>query len=155
MTGALIKKRQYWLTLVPDDAILEYLKDKPVGSVDAISGILDKVKYNIWCMKEPDYVMKIMATGGSLCSEGGREVKHSWKENGQIKAASFTYTKPYKWHFKYCHAVDDHNNLCHALPSLEDTWKTDQWPLLVFTFLLAVTEVNVYLIHKNVVHENS
>ncbi len=96
-----------------------------------------------------------MATGGSLCSEGGREVKQSWKENGQIKSASFTYTKPYKWHFKYHHAVDDHNILFHALPSLEDTWKTDQWPLLVFTILLAVTEVNVYLIHKNVVHKNS
>ena len=66
--------------------------------------------------------------------------------NGEKK--KFQYTKPYDWHFRYRHAVDDHNNLRHALPSLEDTWTTTRWEIRVFTFLLAITEVNVYLALK-------
>jgi hypothetical protein len=44
--------------------------------------------------------------------------------------------------------VDNHNNLRHALPSLEDTWVTQRWEIRAFYFLLAITEVNVYLALK-------
>jgi hypothetical protein len=44
--------------------------------------------------------------------------------------------------------VDDHNNLRHALPSLEDTWTTHRWEIRVFSFLLAITEINIYLALK-------
>ena len=33
-------------------------------------------------------------------------------------------------------AVDDHNNLRHAIPSLEMTWTTHHWPCRVFCFCL-------------------
>ncbi len=39
-----------------------------------ISGVLDGVKYFLCGMKEPDYIMKMMATGGSLFTGGCREV---------------------------------------------------------------------------------
>ncbi len=64
--GALIKKRQYWPLLVPGVAMNSHFHNKQVGKCDAISGVLDEEKYFIWGMKEPDYVMKIMATGGAL-----------------------------------------------------------------------------------------
>ena len=53
------------------DAIKEhYAQDGVnVGDVDAIQGIKDGVPYTIWGMKEPDYVMSMMATGGSLTSD--------------------------------------------------------------------------------------
>ncbi len=73
--AALIKKQRYWPILVPGAHIIDYFKDKAVGSIDAISGVLDGIKYNIWCMKEPEYCMSIMATGGALCSAEGKEVK--------------------------------------------------------------------------------
>ena len=41
--------------------------------------------------------------------------------------------------------VDDHNNLRHSSPSIEETWKTHRWENRVFAFLLAITEVNLYL----------
>ncbi len=63
---ALIKKRWYWPTLVPGDAIDSHFNNKQVGECNAISGVLDEEKYFIWGMKEPDYVMKIMASGGAL-----------------------------------------------------------------------------------------
>eukprot|EP00804_Cyclotella_cryptica_P016494 CCRYP_004714-RA/>CCRYP_004714-RA protein AED:0.38 eAED:-0.33 QI:0/-1/0/1/-1/0/1/0/213 len=96
-------------------------------------------------MKEPDYVMKIMATGGVL-EEDDTYRSTFCCTDGQ--AVHFKYKKPFDWHFCYRHAVDDHNNLRHALPSLEDTWITQRWEIWVFSFLLAITEVNVYLALK-------
>ncbi len=151
-SAALIKKRRYWPTLVPGDHVLDYFKSKVVGTVDAISGILDNVKYTIWCMKEPDYVMQIMATAGLLCSMGGKEVKRVYSEGGETKTTTFQYTKPFEWHFRYRHAVDDHNNLRHAVPSIEGTWLTDRWPICVFAYLLSVTEINAYLTVKHFVY---
>ena len=94
------------------------------------------VPYTLWGMKEPDYVMRMMASGGPLSVTTGCRTT-TRRVDGTT--TSFQYTCPYDWHFRYRHAVDDHNNLRHALPSLEDTWRTIRWPTCVFTFLLAVT----------------
>ena len=42
------------------------LQDIEVGETAAIKGIQDGVTYNLWMMKMPDYIMKMMATGGNL-----------------------------------------------------------------------------------------
>ncbi len=74
-------------------------------------------------MKDLDYVMKIMASGGALISDNNcKKVTRKWSEqNGTARQAQFTYMKPFDWHFCYCHIVDDHNNSCHASPALEET----------------------------------
>lgn len=46
--------------------MVEHMAGSDVGSVDAIKGFSEGVVYNLWTMKDPDYVMKMMATGGSL-----------------------------------------------------------------------------------------
>ena len=46
-----------------------HLKDIEVDETEAIQGTQDGVTYNIWMMKEPDYVMKMMATGGNLIAD--------------------------------------------------------------------------------------
>ena len=56
-------------------------------------------------------------------------------EDGVKVACRFRYPFPVDWHFKYRHAVNDHNNLRHALPS----------EVRVFSFILAVCEVNAFL----------
>lgn len=89
--------------------------------------------------------MRMMATGGALLSN------FTCKTTTRIYdgiTKTFQYTLPYDWHFRYRHAVDDHNNLRHATPSLEATWVTHRWEIRVFTFLLAITEVNAYLTVK-------
>jgi hypothetical protein len=140
--GALITKRRYWPKLVPGDAIDSRFSSLMVGQTDTVSGNLDGVDYSIFCMKEPDYVMKLMATGGVLQSDD--MCRETYRGAGADRI-SFRYTKPGDWHFRYRHAVDDHNNLRHSLPSLEDSWTTTRWEIRVFTFLLALTEVNIYL----------
>jgi hypothetical protein len=144
-SGALIKKHRYQPCYIAGDAIDAHMATKSVGDSDAVEGSLDDTQYNVWCMREPDYTMKIMGTASGLFSVDDRLHTRTWKEAGETKTASFHYPEPFFLHFKYRHAVDDHNNLRHAVPSIEETWITTRWVLRVFQFLLAVTEVNMYL----------
>ena len=43
------------------------------------------------------------------------------------------------------HAVDNHNNLQHAIPSIEGSWITHCWSNRVFSFILAISEVNTFI----------
>ena len=143
--GALIKKRKYWPKHVPGEAIDDAMTGKNVGECDSLSGSIDDIKYDIFCMKEPDYVMKIMSTYGALIEPPDqRESIRTYKKGGLSVTDTFKYKEPFANHFAYRHAVDDHNNLRHRLPSLEDTWVTHRWPLRVFSFILAISEVNTY-----------
>ena len=60
--SALIKKRRFWPKHVPGEHIDQHFEDKTVGDTDSLRGKIDNVHYDIMCMKEPDYVMKIMIT---------------------------------------------------------------------------------------------
>ena len=51
---------------IPGDEIDDHFKNKEMGEVDSLTGKLDGVHYDIFCMKEPDYIMKIMSTYGGL-----------------------------------------------------------------------------------------
>jgi len=148
--GALIKKRRYWPKHVPGDDIDLHFEDKEVGSTDALRGVIDNVPYNIFCMKEPDYTMKIMATYSGLTELDNQKesVRHFKGADGGDKVVRFKYAEPFANHFLYRHEVDDHNNLRHAVPSIEGSWITRRWANRVFAFLLAVNEVNVYLAFK-------
>lgn len=76
---------------------------------------------------------------GNICSSRSRAQLPRWVDH---------------WHFHYRHVVDDHNNLRHSLPSIEDTWRTDRWPARVFAFLLALSEVNAYLVMRHFVWDD-
>ncbi len=70
--AALIEKCRFGLTYIPDQHVIEQSQEKSVWMVDAISRALESIKCTICSIKEPDYVMQIMATGGALCTMGGR-----------------------------------------------------------------------------------
>ena len=90
--------------------------------------------------------MKMMACGGLLQAfDSCKETVRKWKENGLKVVRQFRYTCPFDWHFRYRHAVDDHNNLRHTMPSIEDSWVMHCWETRVFSFLLATTKVNAFL----------
>ncbi len=128
-------KPKYWPTLVSGMHVLDYFRSKVVSSIDAISSIHDIVKYIIWCMKEPDYIMKIMATVGSLCSIREKEGKHVYRgrknTNNNIpicKAIQMTLPLPLPY------AMGNHNNLHHDIPSIKRTWLIDWCCLVSFLF---------------------
>jgi hypothetical protein len=115
-----------------------------VGQTDALHGVLDGVSYDIFCMKEENYVMKIMATYGSECPPMRKRTKARRKLANGTKV-EFEYIEPIANHFDYRHCVDDNNHLRQMLPSIEGTWKTHRWVLRVLAFFVAVSEVNAFL----------
>jgi len=148
---AVIKKRRYWPAFVPGEAINREFADLElkVGDTMAITGKLDGEEYFLWALMEPTYIMKMMATGGPLlANDSCGEQKRRWIEGGVARADTFRFPCPYDWHYKFRHAIDDHNNLRHALPSIEHTITTTRWEMRVFSFVLAVTEVNAFLAHR-------
>ena len=112
--GILIKKRMYWPKHVLGDMIDKYFDNKDVVETDSLHGELDGIQYNISCMKEPQYVTKIMATySGLIVKEGQKESIRKYVRDDENKEISFKYTTPFSNHFDYRHVVDDHNNLRH------------------------------------------
>ena len=142
---ALIKKRKHWPAGIPGDNIKAHFDGKPVGSVDALKGTLDGVPFHVFCMKEPDYVMQIMSTYGTLETADGKESSRRFaSEDGVTQEVTFRYPEVVDMHYKYRHSVDDNNAKRQKPISLEETWQTTRWACRVWAFLLAVTEVNVF-----------
>lgn len=149
--AATIKKRRYWPKFVKGDEIAEHFRTKEVGEVDVLPGKLDGVPFSIHCMKEPDYVMSIMTSYGTTEEIAEGTTQRDYKDdNGEPVRKKFKYTEIIYNHFKYRHAVDDHNNKRHQPISFEEIWATKWWPNRVFAFFLAITEVNIKLVMENI-----
>jgi Transposase IS4 len=138
--SALTKKRRYWPKHINGAAILEHFHDKAIGSVDSIGGKLNNVKFDIFCMKDAGYTIIMMSSYGTNALMGSLQ---SRRVNGEL--ISIQYPEVVRNHYTYRHAVDDHNARRHAPISFERRWGTKSWASRVFSFLLAVTEVNVML----------
>jgi hypothetical protein len=111
--SALIKKRRYWPKDVDGDAIHDHFAAKDVGDVDAWPGELDGVRFHLFCMKEPDYVMSLMSTYGTTSPKHGdtSEKKRYYKNaRGEDVTKSFRYPEVVANHYAYRGCVDDHNN---------------------------------------------
>ena len=103
----------------------------------------------MYCMKEPDYVVSLMSTFGTLEPIGKASMKN-WLVQGTKRKKQVTYTEVIHNHYKFWHAVDDHNAKRHSPPiSLEVVWATKWWPNRLFAFILSVTEVNAMLAYKH------
>ena len=145
--SAMIKKRRYWPKHVKGDDIKERMKDKEVGTCERLPGILNGIYCDLYALKEPDYILMMMSTYGSLIIKDGQHDSIRLLTNGQTKR--FKYTEVVANHFMYRGAVDQHNAKRHDCGtknglSLEDTWVTNRWENNVFAFILAITEVNAY-----------
>jgi hypothetical protein len=133
--GCVLKENwRYWPANIPGDAMQTFFNREGVnvGNRHAIStGMMDGMVCNLWGMKEPNYAMRTMATSGPLAG------RHTCKEAaGEIKAVCWhTYACLFDWHFHYCHAVNNHNNLCHKLPLIKNSWCTMQLETCMFLFI--------------------
>ena len=144
--SAVIKKRRYWPKYVPGDLMDDHMKEKELGATDSIRGKFDSVDYDLFMTKDSDFVMKLMSTYGSLSvpSHQKETQRYSKDPNGLTTINSFKYTVPFANHYRFRHAVDDHNNLRQSSPAIEKTWNTTRWANCVFQFILAISELNTY-----------
>ena len=80
--AALIKKRNYWPKGVPGDAIDKYFSDKDVTHVDMLEAKTEEgpegKAFNFF-FKDPEYVMKIMATCMTLEELDGADTRQEYK----------------------------------------------------------------------------
>ncbi len=143
--SALIKKRKFWPKHVDGDKLAEHFHNKAVGTADARLGVKDGRSFYIYAMKEPDYTMMMMATYGNMQEVPEGNAKRTYKNGDQTTTTTFKYTTPFYNHFKFRHQVDDHNAKRHAPISVEDCLGARRWDVRQFSFLLALTEVNVKL----------
>ena len=140
--AALIKKRRYWPKHIKGNDIINHFANLDVGDVNALEGTMDGVALHVTAMKEPDYVMQLMTTYGTLNRFGVDKTRIFGAEK---RRQVFKYPEVVHNHYTYRHAVDDHNSRRQSPISLEETWATKWWPNQVFAFLLGVTEVNANL----------
>ena len=96
---------------------------KQVGDVDAWPGKLDGIKFYAQCLKEPDYIMSLMSTYGTL-ERSGDTKKRTYEENGAIEWKEFKYPEVVLNHFQFCNAVDASNSSRMSPIAIEETWKT-------------------------------
>ena len=145
--GPLIKKWRYWPKNIKEDMIDTYFKDEEGGKIDLWNGKLNDTPYNVFCLKKPDSVMKIMATHEELTLPEGQRKSTIVvrKDNGSTEINKFQDAVPFAYHFDYRNIVDNHNSLRHMYPSLEQIRVTHRWLTRVSTFLLDFSKVNTYL----------
>ena len=71
--------------------------------------------FKIFCSKESEYVMKIMATWMTLEELDGADTRREYKgRDGESLARLSKYSQPFGLPFRYRHQVDYHNNRRHA-----------------------------------------
>ena len=81
--------------------------------------------FTIFCFKELEYVMKIMATWMTLEELDGADTRPEYKgRDGESLTRLFKCRQPFGLHFRYLHQTDKHNNRRHAPISIERTWAT-------------------------------
>jgi hypothetical protein len=144
--SALIKKRKFWPKFVPGEDIIRHFDDRHVGTVDALRGVMNGKPFHIYAMKEPDYVMQLMSTYGTLERLGDDRIR----ELSDRSRIAFKYPEVVYNHYRYRDAVDNHNASRMYPIALEESWKTARWPCRVFQFLLAITEVNCRFARKEI-----
>ena len=107
-THTLIKKG-YWPKHVLGDDIIAHFVEKMVGETDVIHGELDSIPFYLYGMKDPNYVMQIMATYGAL-EEKGQDKKRNYIEDRNKKVTSFIYPEVEHNHYAYRDMIDNHNS---------------------------------------------
>ena len=90
---SLIKKRRYLPTYEPVEQIKAYFQDKTVGDCHRLPGEKDRIKFDLFVYREPDYIMMLMRTYGACIEcQDQQESERSWmQENHTVKKARFFY----------------------------------------------------------------
>lgn len=131
--SAMIKKRRYWPKDVPGGEIIRTFENFPIGYRARRPGTTsDNVNFDIFAMKERDYVCMFMSTYGALNVNPDQKLSYRAAEQPGQPPITFHYTEVQGNHFWYRGAVDNHNAKRHdghsgAGMSFEESWATTRW----------------------------
>ena len=107
------------------EEIKAHFEDAPVGDSQILPGEINGVKFDLFCLKEPDYVMTLMFTYGSLHTHQNKKESVRTDHKGKF-LKMFKYMEVIANHYNYWGAVDDHDAYKHDCGTkngfiLEDT----------------------------------
>ena len=111
---SLIKKKKYWTKDVPGTAIDAHFEDKDVNHCDMLEASIYGLNFQVMCMKEPNYVMKIMCKWMTLDDFEGGQSRRYYLVDVVKTTKTFCYKYPFGIHYKFRHQVDDNNNRRHS-----------------------------------------
>ena len=110
------KKGKLWPKGIGGEEIKAHISSKPAGATVTLRGEHNGNKFNIYCLKEPDYTTMLMGTFGSELGAGDEGKVTRWikPENvNQASQVSFQLTEPFHLYYKFRGAVDAHNARRH------------------------------------------
>ena len=111
--------------------------------MEAVQGSIRGERYHIMDIKDPDYVILMMTTYGTLEHLEGLDTQRRYKgDGGELMTKQFNYCEVFGNHFNYRNQVDNNNNQRHFPISVERTWAKNYWPDRCHAHFLALTEVN-------------
>ena len=103
----------------------------------------DNKQPQIFCMKDPYFMMKLMESWMYLDKlEGAKIRRESADSSGTNHTSIYTHQQPFGLNFKYIHKLYYHNNWIYVNIYLDRKWVTKFWIDCNFAWYLDVSEVN-------------
>ena len=130
---------------MPGAAIDANFEDKDVNHCEMIYASIDGLTFQMLCMKEPSYVIKIMCKWMTLDGFEGGQTRQDYIVDGVEKTNTFCYKQPFGVHYKFRHQVDDNNNRQYSSILVYITWDTKFWGYRNCAWYLATSAVNTNL----------
>ena len=87
--ASLIKKKKYWPKGVPGAAIDAHFEDKDVNHCEMLEASIGGLTLQVMCMKEPDYVMKIIFKWMTLDDFEGGQTRWDYLVDGVKTTKTF------------------------------------------------------------------
>ena len=123
----------------PFNMMENHILVKKVGIVDKLQDFMDNIHYDLFSLMDTYYIMNITIDyAGLLVPTGKKESTRLWegKQTGEENNKTLKYHYPIVNHFIHRYIIDDHNNICHDNPSMEETWYTHRLTNILFSFIL-------------------
>ena len=152
--AAVVRKRKAcWPRHVPGDAILAYMKDKPVGELHVAQGVVGGVQINFNCVRHSRYTFILASTYGSHVVRDP-PLKLWAPSGGRFTVQCNEVLTDY---YAARHAVEDNNRNRHGTADgLERAWAPcTNWERRHLAFLVALTESNALRIYNRFVARQS
>ena len=143
--SVLIKKQCYWPKGVPTEEIIRHMQNKEVGDVYSFQGSMRWNRYHIIYIKDPDYVVVMMRTYGTLEHLEGLDTQRRYKGAGwELVTKQFNNREVFGNHFNYRHKVDDKKNRRNSPITIDSTWTKNYWNGRCHAYFLPLTNQIAY-----------
>ena len=126
----------------------DHMAIEQVGIVGTLHRYMENINYNLFPLKERYYTINIINTYDIFWF---LQAKNSQPGYGRTITPGRKRTRlsgiliP----LPITLFINDYNNICHAYPSIDETWSTHRQNYILLYFIISVIEVNSYLAMKN------